>query len=274
VTSTAVGPRLWFDSGESTDVDLVVGADGVRSAVRRHLSLDTPRFRGVIVYRSMVDIDRLPPSDAPRVNVWLGPGHHCVWYPVGDGRRYIVVAAVAVSRASWGSASPSWRAPAEPREMRRAFAGWHPEVGAVLGAVSDVTCWALYDRPVPDRWSQGGVTLVGDAAHAMLPFGAHGGNQAIESAATLATCLRRQPDLAAALEQYGRLRASRLARVTESVLRNADDHHLSDGAEQRTRDEALADADPLRDQGWLFGHDAEAAVTADLARAVARSSGQ
>ena len=266
VTSAPSGPRLWFETGESIDVDLVVGADGVRSAVRRLLTTEPPRFREVIVYRSMVDASLLPAFDAPRVNVWLGPGHHCVWYPVADGRRYNLVAAVAAPRSGWRAAPASWRIPARPEDMRRAFAGWHPEVESVLGAADQVTCWSLYDNPALNRWSRPGVTLVGDAAHALLPFGAHGGNQAIESAATLATCLGSGQDLAAALEQYERLRASRLDLVRAAVQRNVDDHHLVDGASQRARDESLAAADRLSGQDWLFGHDAEAVAAGPLAR--------
>lgn len=257
VVSTPDGPCLQFDTGESVDADLVVGADGVRSVVRAVLSEDRARFGGVMVYRALVDAERLPRFDAPRVNVWLGPGRHCVWYPVSSGRRYSVVAAVAVPNSPARPESVSWRAPGRPEEMVQAFHGWHPEVAAVLGAADEVTRWDLYDRLPLHQWSQAGVTVVGDAAHAVLPFGAQGANQAIESAATLATCLQVEFDLAAALRRYERVRAPRLERVAATVRRNAADHHLADGSGQQARDAVLAEGRP---QDWLFGHDAEVAV--------------
>ena len=263
VVSTPDGPRLSFSSGESVDADLVVGADGVRSAVRAFLVEDQARFGGVMVYRSVIDTDQLPRFDAPRVSVWLGPGHHCVWYPVSGGRQYNVVAAVAMPSQTSQPIPVSWRAAAAPDELRRAFQGWHPDVAAVLGAARDVTGWGLYDRPALPRWSRAGVTVVGDAAHAVLPFGAQGANQAIESAATLATCLRIENDLAAALARYERLRAPRLARVQAAVQRNADDHHLADGAGQCARDATLAEGTLRPAQDWLFGYDAEAGALAD-----------
>jgi salicylate hydroxylase len=253
-------PVMRLDTGEEIEADLVVGADGIWSAVRQALAGEdsvVPRFSGITVHRALVDAELLPRMEA-RINVWVGPGRHCVWYPVRGGRWYSVVAAAP---GTVPSSPRSWREPSTVDELCYGFEDWHPSVRAVLSSAQGVTRWGLYETPPLARWSRGAVTLVGDAANAVLPFGAQGANQAIESAVTLATCLRGvagRPEVVAAVERYQRLRAPRLERVAASVRRNAADHHLEDGAAQQARDDGLAAGGMRETHDWMFSYDAEA----------------
>ena len=116
--------------------------------------------------------------------------------------------------------------------------------------------WALLDRAPLPRWSEGGVTLLGDAAHPMFPFFAQGAAQAIEDAAVLARCLAGGvDDPAAALKQYEELRIPRTTRLQAVSHGRAHLNHLPDGLEQRERDAAFAQQDPLVANGWIYSYD-------------------
>jgi salicylate hydroxylase len=187
------------------------------------------------------------------VSVFVGPGRHCLWYPV-SADRYSVAAVVPEPLAS-----PLTGRPADPAaDPVGSFAGWHPDVTAVLAAADGFTRSSLHERDPLARWNSGRITVVGDAAHPMLPFAAQGANQAIESAVTLGACLLAADGPEEALERYAALRRPRLERVAALVRRNAGGLHVADGAAQGRRDRVLAEAG---DYGWLFGHDAEATLT-------------
>jgi salicylate hydroxylase len=158
------------------------------------------------------------------------------------------------------------------------YAGWHVQVQQILSAADSVTCWALHDRdPIP-AWSNRRVTLIGDAAHPMLPFGAQGANQAIEDAVALAACLREAAAtaantsarssrhggsgdvIAAALDRYAQVRQPRTDAVQRMMRDNANNHHYVDGAAQQHRDRTMQDRWSLEGQRWLFDYDAELAM--------------
>lgn len=255
-----------FADGSSTTADAVVGADGIHSRVRDVLVRDRPRYSGQNVYRALVPAEEVPfRREQPQVVLWLGPGRHCVSYPICGGDRISLAATVPAPR--WGRAphqeGESWSALGRPDDLARAYTGWNPEVGALTSAVEVVSRWALHDREPLTRWSTGRVTVVGDAAHPMLPFLAQGANQAIEDAATLAACLRdRDPlGIATGLARYQHLRQSRTTTVQRISRANTTALHLPDGDAQRARDEALAAHAALAEQDWIYGYDAEAAVT-------------
>lgn len=255
VREDAGGVSLRFASGLRTTVDLVVGADGVHSTVRAGLGGTAPRYTGIAAYRGLVPADCLPDlAKPPRVTIWLGEGQHCVCYPVRGGDLLNVVATVPVPR--WRG--ESWTIPGLVASLRGAYAGWPEVVRQLLVAADPVTCTALYEVDPPPRWRTDRTVGVGDAVHAMLPFGAQGANQAIEDAATLAACLDGicAAGVSGALAQYERLRAPRVARVAAAVRGNARDHHLPDGARQAVRDRAMAARRGLAAQAWLYGYDA------------------
>jgi salicylate hydroxylase len=257
-----------FADGATAEAGLVIGADGIHSVVRGALEPDLPRYGGMDVYRGLIPIECLPHlSGEPAVRIWLGPGRHCVCYPVAGGALMSFVA------SGPGDGAPiedpdSWSTPGVVSDLVAAYQGWHSDVLELLGNAGAVTRWALHDRAPLPRLHAGRVVVAGDAAHAMLPFGAQGANQAIEAAATLAACLRgaTSATLGPALDRYERIRLPRLARVGAAVRGNAGDHHLVDGPAQRRRDRHLTAHRSLSRQGWLYGYDAERVAAASGTR--------
>jgi salicylate hydroxylase len=251
--------ELHFEGGSTATADIVVAADGIHSVVREFLVADEPRFSGQTVYRGLVPADRLAHLlPEPKVVIWLGPGQHCVCYPISGGR--LVSFAATTPAGVWRT--ESWFAQGRVGDLLSAYQGWNGDVRDVLAAADAVTRWALHDRDPVDRWSSERVTLVGDAAHPMLPFGAQGAAQAIEDAAALAACLSTvTPDrVFAALKQYAEIRKPRTETVHRTIRENARNHHFSDGDQQRRRDRAMDENWGLQGQEWLYGYDAERAV--------------
>jgi salicylate hydroxylase len=256
-----------FADGSRITADVVVGADGIHSVVRRRLGLEEPGYSGHLAYRMLVDADRLPdlPADltaAPDVVIWLGPGRHAVRYPVARGRLVNVVATAPAD--GWPAAS--WTRAGRTGDVLRGYDGWHPRVRATLAAADRVTCWALHDAPAPARLRTRRLAVAGDAAYPMLPFGALGANQAIEDAVALAGCLTGAgpAGVPAALHRYEQVRLPRRIRVGEAVRDNASNHHLADVAARRRRDRDIrADQHP-RHRDWLYGYDVGSEVESDV----------
>src|SRR6202008_2696406 len=177
---------------------------------------------------------------------------------VSSGRLLNFVA--IVERETW--TRESWTDRGEVADALAAFAGWHPLVQAVIGAVDETFVWALFDRAPLDRWSAGRVTLLGDACHAMLPFMAQGAAQALEDGATLAARLAASgADVPGALCRYEAARAPRVARIHAASTSNKTRFHLADGPEQQARDAQMAAGatDWSFDAvAWIYGHDAQA----------------
>jgi len=256
--------EVQFHNGATADADIVVAADGVHSTVREAiLGPELPRFSGHVAYRGLVPAARVAHLGIEVVaSSWWGPNHHFVHYFVGAGAPYLNW--VAVTPGEWRI--ESWTAKGEVADALKEFEGWHPQVRAIIGSVDATNRWALYDRDPLPRWTVGRVTLMGDAAHAMLPYMAQGAVQAIEDAAVLAKCLERADvhHAGAALQRYEQTRKSRASRCQEGSRRNGIMYHLADGEDQRNRDANLASATtaPLPQNAWLYGHDVEAEFSA------------
>lgn len=244
------GVLLEFHNGASHVADLVVGADGIHSTVREQLSGDAPVHSGLGVFRGLVPMARLPSrAREPLVRVWLGSGRHFVCYPVSSGDLMSFAGIVP-----WHD--PTSRASAcHPAELVGAFDGWHAPVCAVTEAADMVHRWVLRDRDVLARWTADRLTVLGDAAHAMLPFIAQGANQAIEDAVALASCVAdasrdQVPDRIA---RYAARRAPRTAAVQRESRHLADAMHLPDGALQRVRDHEMNRYSGLEQRSWIYG---------------------
>jgi salicylate hydroxylase len=252
--------ELQFAHGARVAAGVLVGADGIHSTVRGELfGPEQPRFTGCIAYRGLVPADRIGHLELEVLaNNWMGPGGHFVHYFVAGGRLVNFVA--IKERETW--TRESWTDRGEVTDALAAFKGWHPQVGAIIGAVDETFIWALFDRAPLERWSVGRVTLLGDACHAMLPFMAQGAAQSIEDGATLAACLLQDgaADVASTLRRYEALRRPRATRLQEMSRANKTRFHLPDGLAQEARDAELATRGDrtIAALGWLYGHDASA----------------
>lgn len=227
--------------GQTQRWDVMVGADGIHSVVRAKLwGEQQADFTGNMAWRMLVPIDGLPKEMVvPKTTVWWGPGKHFVHYLVSGGRYMNCVCVVETN--TWHA--ESWTEAGSVGELRADFGGWHEDIQTLLTQADESTLfkWGLFDRPPMDRWSQGRVTLLGDACHPTLPFMAQGAAMAIEDAVILANCLTGQTDVARALQRYAELRRSRTARIQRGSRRNARVFHMS-GIQAWFRDRAASRA--------------------------------
>lgn len=262
------GVTVSFEDGRVERADLVIAADGTRSASAAALGESTvARPSGFAAYRGFAP-KQLIAEIGESHNTWLGPNQHFVHYPISGGELLNFVASVPTTRQE----TEAWSSPGEVSDVRRAFTGWDPRVRRILDATEEVTLWGLYDRPVRDRLDLGRVVLLGDAAHPVLPFFAQGASLALEDAAVLSALVVDAPALGLdrVLSAYSRVRVPRIRKVQDASFRNATMFHLPDGPEQQQRDAFLGDPaspSPLRANAWLFGHDVRddaAAARADL----------
>jgi salicylate hydroxylase len=238
--------------------DVVIGADGIHSAVQSAVAPQVDvRFSGLCAFRCLVPADKAPTMTLrPVQTLWLGPGRHFVHYPISGGNLVNVVAIVPAG--SWRI--ESWTADGAISDLSAEFEGWDERVQQLIVSAGSTKRWALYDRNPLDRWIVGRISLLGDAAHAMLPFFGQGAAQAIEDAFVLAACLQHADRASAprALQRYEQIRRPRASQVQVMSRGREVRNHLPDGPEQQQRDAEFANGDPLRQSAWLYGHDLDA----------------
>jgi 2-polyprenyl-6-methoxyphenol hydroxylase-like FAD-dependent oxidoreductase len=245
-----------FDNGVRIEVDVLVGADGIRSTVRAALFGDEePVFAGCVAYRGLVPVECIADLDLDHSNQsWVGPGAHFVHYFIARGRLLNFVG--WTEHDTWNR--EDWTDRATIDRARAAFAGWHPQIGRIISAAETCFIWALFDRDPLTRWSVGRATLLGDACHPMYPFMGQGAAQAIEDGATLAACLAASSDdPVAALQRYEELRIPRVSRLQAMSRANKARFHMPDGPEQQARDTEWARVGDRAPEAlhWLYGHD-------------------
>ncbi len=260
VESHADGAELRFSDGTRAEADVVVGADGIHSVVKS-LLLDpaAPRFTGVICWRGQVDAAKLPPNLIPPDSLnWMGPGGCVVHYYVRPGKLVNWIA----HRKTDVWAEESWSVEGDKQELLDAFPGWHPSLQTLFRATERCYKWAIFDRDPLERWSVGRVTLLGDAAHPMLPFLAQGGAMAMEDGYVLAQCLHRQPDdIAGALAQYESLRKDRATRVQLGSRARADMCQVSSPLTTLRRDvgflfnQLFNPGAAIQKADWIYSYD-------------------
>lgn len=243
--------------------DVVIGADGIHSSVRPFVvPADEARFSGLCAFRCLVPAGAAPAmAQRPVQTLWLGPERHFVHYPISAGTLVNLVAIVPAG--DWRN--ESWTAEGAIADLRAEFTGWDPRLHQLIDAATDTKRWALFDRSPLARWTSGRVSLLGDAAHPMLPFFAQGSAQAFEDAVVLAGCLAGADAATApqALQRYERIRRPRASEVQLMSRGREVRNHLPDGPAQQERDAQLASGDPLRQSAWLYGHDLLADLQAD-----------
>ncbi|MGI5219104.1 FAD-dependent monooxygenase [Nocardia sp. CA-290969] len=254
-----------FEDGTSVEADVVVGADGVHSPIRGHITAPAPAtYSGMCAFRALVPAEAAPEfSRRPVQTLWIGPDHHLVHYPVSGGRKINIVAFAPAGDFT----DESWSSQGTVEELLAEFDGWDPRLLKLIENAGTPGRWALLDRAPLSRWTRGRVALLGDAAHPMFPFFAQGAVQAIEDAAALAQCLAGEPENPEkALSVYEQLRIPRAGRLQQLSHERKDINHLPDGADQQRRDAELGAGDALVRSGWIYGYDAEAAAREALAQ--------
>ena len=211
--------RVSFANGAAAEADVVIGADGIHSELRPQVHPQSrPVFSESVAYRGMVPRERVPDWPAGRWEMWMGRSKHFLVYPVRAGTLINYVGFVPADEEM----KESWSAPGDPDALRHEFVGWAPRVGALLQQVQTTFRSALYDREPLPVWTKGRLTLLGDAAHPMLPHLGQGANQSIEDGMALATILARadRATAPAALKAYERLRRDRVAQVQRGAREN------------------------------------------------------
>ncbi|MGO1165999.1 MAG: FAD-dependent monooxygenase [Janibacter sp.] len=203
---------LRFADGTTEEADVVVGADGIHSAVRRSiLGEEHPDFTGTVAYRGVVPTERV--ADLPGIDCFTkfwGKDRYTqiVTFPLTRGEETFVFA--TEHRESWSE--ESWTTPGRIEDLRAAYSDFHEDARALLDACDEVLISALYVREPLTTWGAGGATLLGDAAHPMMPFMAQGAGQAIEDAVVLARSLAEH-GAPKGLRAYEALRTERTAQI-------------------------------------------------------------
>jgi salicylate hydroxylase len=252
-----------FADGREATGALLIGADGIHSVVREYVTgPDRPIWSRQISWRGL----------APAMvghEVGLEVRHHSFWGPrtifvcfyVSAGR---LVNWVGNTQSDDDWQEESWSARGDRDEVLRLFAGWHPEVRELIAGTEQVFKWALFDRPPLETWTRGRVTILGDAAHPMLPYMAQGASQSIEDAFVLSSCLATdRNDPPRAIEEYATHRRERTAAVQAASREASRVVRLTDAAEIQARNARLGDNPeaPIARFDWIWSYDVERAMT-------------
>jgi len=217
---------VYIDGGRILSTECLIGADGIRSQVRQQVLGDLkPEFTGNVAWRGLVE-SRMLPADFMQTQVanFMGPDKHMVVYYVRN--RELVNFVGVVESSDWQDASWTTKAPWE--QLQADFDGWHETIQTLVEAVDKEHCyrWALHDHRPFNNWSTARVTLLGDAAHATLPFMASGAALAIEDGRILQRAFAQSKDVNDALQLYQRNRINRTARVQRASAKFGTIYHL------------------------------------------------
>lgn len=212
---------LQLADGRTATGDLLIGADGVKSAVRQLFEEAAPHFTGHIAFRAVVPVNDALRAFAERPGSVIGPGRLVVFYPLRGGSLLNIV--FFARQSGW--TEEGWTIPATQAELRAIFEGWCQPVQTMIDeAVEDqLFKWAINARaPLPGWTIDNRIVLMGDAAHAMTPFMGQGASSAIEDAVVLARALKASADLPAALARYEAARIERATMIQAESNANAD----------------------------------------------------
>jgi salicylate hydroxylase len=249
--------RLSFANGAAAEADVVIGADGIRSVVQREIGLQSrPTSEGIMAYRGLIPAERLPlANDLKDPTLWLGSGRSFLLYPVARGRLINMVAFVPTDTAS----EESWSAPGDLKTLAAEYAGWDQPVQDTIHSLEETFRWGIYDRAALPYWSKGRITLMGDAAHPMVPHVGQGAGQSIEDGFTLAVLLEgcAAKDVADRLKLYETIRLERTSRV-QALAREAGKLYRSEHDDPAEK--AVRLGEWMAQGKWLFNHDAEKAA--------------
>lgn len=256
---TGTGVRVHLETGETIEGDVLIGADGIRSRVRNQMfGPSEAQFTGNVAWRAVVPMERLGKmAPRPTACAWFGRGRHAVTYRLGatgDLANFVGV----VERDDWQE--EGWSIEGTREDALADFTGWHPTITKLIETAEVLNRWALFDRPPLATWQDGPVTLLGDAAHPMLPFLAQGAAMAVEDAYVVAHSLSTLP-VETALENYQAQRLGRTSKVQAASRANMGTFHKrSLGAQLSTYGpmwlaSRLSPSIVHRRMDWLYGHD-------------------
>lgn len=259
ISETADKVVAHFANGALYEADVLIGADGVRSVVRRHLwGDDAPIYTGQMIWRSLipadaVDVDVLQPDTG---GVWLGPKGHAIIYHVRGSQ--LINVGVRIEAEEW--VEESWSAEGDPSEMRATYmAIGEPRIKEVLSKVTRCFKYGIFARNPSTQWGRGRIQLVGDAAHPMLPDAAQGGSQAFEDGYTIARWLAaHRDDPPFALAQYERIRKPRARAIQMQSAINTNLFHSTDSSTRNVRERMMTTVDEEqvgKSFEWIYKHD-------------------
>jgi salicylate hydroxylase len=248
----SASPRVTLNSGEQLSADIVIGADGIHSAVRSVLfEEEAPKFTEIVAYRGLVPREHVPALEsASPSGLTIGPGRSFLRYMIRAGEILNYVAFVKTPH--WEQ--EGWSVACERSELEAHFEGAHSDVRAVIASTPGTMLhkWGLFLRQPLTRWTRGRVTLLGDAAHPMLPFLGQGASMALEDGCILARAIAGSPDIDTALATYERLRVPRANGIAAASAARAEAIHS--GKPQVFGQQVADGGAASREQ--LFGYDA------------------
>ncbi|CAN5216157.1 FAD-dependent monooxygenase [soil metagenome] len=254
--------RLHWAKGTFIDAGLVVAADGIRSGVRTWMSdgLDHNIYSRTSGFRGVVPMDAIPSMPDPTaVQFWVGDGAHLLHFPIGPDYKFATFLAVEEDPKVWPNRE-AWRVPTTREEAVERFAGWHPAITEMIGAVDHTERWGLFGVGPLKSWTRNNVVLLGDAAHGLLPHHGQGANQCMEDAFVLTELLVEEGDasLHDRLRRYEEIRMGRAQQVQKISWVSNRLFHLPAGPEIPLRDETFRNV--LDNVRWIHEYDAQAAV--------------
>jgi salicylate hydroxylase len=265
---TAHDVRVELAGGEEIRGDLLVGADGVRSATRRLLMGEREaRFTDVVVWRGLIAREKVPGRYDAKIMAWFGPRRHVLLYPLRHDRHADSVYSLSAFVPAAEVSRESWTTSGEVADLHASLADACPALQDLLARMDEALITGIYFRDPLETWGTDRVTLLGDAAHPAPPSAGQGAGMALEDAVMLAACLRRAGpgNEPAALREYAFRRRPRTARMLESSRVNLRNSQTSDPVQVRARNgyyrglERLSPAGPPM-QEWLLAHDPVAAA--------------
>jgi salicylate hydroxylase len=252
--------KLRFANGRTVEADVVIAADGLHSTLQKYVvEPSPPEYSGSRAYRGLLQMEKLPGWRKEAHQIWMGDGKHFMVFPVRCGQLVNYVGFVPTQDQT----VESWSAVGDRDELAASFKGWDPRVTTLLEQVEGCFWWGLYDRRPLPSWTNGRLTLLGDAAHAMLPHLGQGANQAIEDGVALAVILEKRDsaEVPACLQRYEAFRRERTEMIQAEARKNGLRYDSRSGSLEQ-RDREIANSSAFRKS--LYDYDVEESATARL----------